>query len=612
MRAPGEIRVLREPAVRWRTLLGLLLLAQVAIGLYGIAQPVTWGHQGYHVAEHGLSARNLLEHGAWMPSHHAGPGSPSPDSVTYHHPFLLHPYVALATMVFGEAPWVSRAVQLCFGLLALLGLWTLVARVRDRPSAALASLAFVVTPLNVAFLNLPDHQLIAIAYVLWSCVGLVAWLESAKTSALFLWLGFGLLAGFTDWPWYPVALLLFLQLAWQTLRGEHAGWHEAITARRMRWALVAFALVVLVPFLSHMGAAYSSTRWDDLMVAYAERGASSPAGHFLSNTGWRLYAMHSFPLVIVTWWWLWTTMRSRAGDLGSQIFLALFWGQTFWLFLMPNEFLVHEYRSYWYVGTAAFACGDLGVRWYRHLRQDATRPRLQRYALSIVLVSLVGWSVAHLRHNLVTSRRMAGSVSFQGYEPQHEFMTAARVVHAMTRRDRDVVLIGGGLGPRKEAEYLLDRRVQVIWSPDEAHAAIAQGASVVVIDGVEGLREHPGWRPLFWRARSLRIGSCVILDLRGGAKPAIDAVDLVLGPDFDSLNAWLHAPLTGPLQLSEASTDSALWLTRQLASPDNLVDSARVRGDVTEGLPEGVRALLSKGLNSEEGAPRSGLHRRSL
>ena len=58
------------------------MLAHVAIGLYGIAQPIAWGHQGYHVAEHGLSARNLLRHGEWVPSHHHGPGEPNPTKTT--------------------------------------------------------------------------------------------------------------------------------------------------------------------------------------------------------------------------------------------------------------------------------------------------------------------------------------------------------------------------------------------------------------------------------------------------------------------------------------------------------------------------------------------------
>jgi hypothetical protein len=309
----------------------------------------------------------------------------------------------------------------------------------------------------------------------------------------------------------------------------------------------------------------------------------------LSNTAWRLYALHTPPLVLVTWWWVYRVLRDRRGDLGSLVVLSFFVGQTVWLLAMQVEFLVHEYRSYWYVVPTAFASGELGVRWIRALRSHPTNDRLRRYALAIVLFCILGWGVGHLKHNLVTSRRMSGSISFQGYDPQHEFMAAAHVVRAMTDMQQDRVLIGGGLSPRKEVEYLLDRRIQVIWSPDEVSAALARGESVVVIDAVTGVRQHPGWRALFSRAQTLRIGTIAVLDLRGGGPPMIDAVDLVLGEDYGPVESWLHAPLTGPLKLVEGPTRSATWFARQMGAPDELVDSARRRGELVDWIPERFR-----------------------
>jgi hypothetical protein len=572
----------------------LLLLLQFPLGLYGIAQPVSWGHQGFHVAEHGLAARNLERHGAWMPSHHVGPGEVAPDSISYHHPFLLHPYIAAANQIVGEAPWTARAVQLFFSMLTLVGLWGLTCRLRDESTAALACATFLLTPLHLAFSNLPDHQLIGIAYVVWSCVGLVDWLRTARWTSQALWLSAALLAGLTDWPWYPIALCLFVSLVWRTWRGGDATWHPLMTRRRVMTGLALFALVVWVPFIAHFGAAMTSSRWADLMLAYADRGASSPAGHFFSNTAWRLYAMHTPPLVLVTWWWVIRVLRDRRADLGSLIVMSVFVGQTIWLFSMQVEFLVHEYRSYWYVIPVAFASGDLGLRWMRHLRSHPTRRRLRHYAPAIVGVVLLGWAVGHLKHNLVTSRRMSGSISFQGYDPQHEFMVAAHVVRGMTDITDDHVLIGGGLGPRKEIEYILDRRIQVIWSPEEVSAALARGESVVVIDEVPGLRRNSGWQSLFSSARTLRIGDIAILDLRGAGPPVIDAVDLVLGEDYGLLDSWLYAPLTGPLRLSERrSTRSAVWLARQMEAPDALVDSARRRGELADLIPDGFRAPSS-------------------
>jgi hypothetical protein len=586
----------------WHRLFAALLLLQVGLGLYGIAQPVAWGHQGFHVAEHGLSARNLARHGSWMPSHHVGPGGVVPDSISYHHPLLLHPYIAAATQVVGERPWTARGVQLLFSVLALAGLWGLTRRLRDEPTAALACATFLLTPLHLAFSNLPDHQLIGIAYVLWSCVGLVDWLRTNRWASLGLWLGAALLAGLTDWPWYPIALCLLLGLLWRTWRGGGEGWHPQMTSRRVLHGLALFSVVVLVPFIAHFAAAMSSPRWDDLMQAYAARGASGPVGHFLSHTAWRLYAMHTPPLVLVTWLWVYQVLRHRRSDLGSLVVMSVFVGQTVWLLAMQNEFLVHEYRSYWYMIPVAFASGDVGVRWFRALRRHPKSSRTRRYAPVIVLVALLGWSVGHLRHNLVTSRRMSGSISFQGYEPQHELMTAAHVVRAMTSLDRDLVLVGGGLQPRREVQYLLDRRMETIWSPDEVSAALARGESVVVIDGVSGLKQHAGWRPLFSSARTLRIGSIAVLDLRSTGPPAVDALDVVLGQDYGPLDSWLYAPLTGPLRLTEGSTRSAMWLARQMDAPDELIDSARRRGELAELIPEAFRGPSSKAPPSPRGS----------
>ena len=199
--------------------------------------------------------------------------------------------------------------------------------------------------------------------------------------------------------------------------------------RRFVVAAVLYSVVILTPFVAHFVSAALSDRWADLMEAYEGRSAGSGVGHFVSNTLWRLYALHSPPLVIVTFLWLWRVARRRLSDAGTLVMLALFLGQSIWLAVMRTEFLVHEYRSYWYVAPAAFASADVGMRWMRSLRQSASSARVRRQAPAIVLVALLGWGVWHVRHNLVTSRRMAGAVSYQQYQPRHELMTAARLVH---------------------------------------------------------------------------------------------------------------------------------------------------------------------------------------
>ena len=82
-----------------------------------------------------------------------------------------------------------------------------------------------------------------------------------------------------------------------------------LTSRRVFIGLAAFALVVLVPFTAHRSCVHKHTL-EDLMLAHTERTASSPAGHFLSTTGWRLYDALA-PLGASMRIWLWRTFKAR-------------------------------------------------------------------------------------------------------------------------------------------------------------------------------------------------------------------------------------------------------------------------------------------------------------
>ena len=56
-------------------------------------------------------------------------------ALSYHHPFLLHPYVTAVQAALGEEPWTSRAIPLAFSLAAILALAQLKSDRSDKAGA---------------------------------------------------------------------------------------------------------------------------------------------------------------------------------------------------------------------------------------------------------------------------------------------------------------------------------------------------------------------------------------------------------------------------------------------------------------------------------------------
>ena len=156
----------------------VLLLVQLLIGLYGIDQTPQFGHQGYHVAEHGLGARNLNRWGTLTHTTHHGPGKPPEASLNFHHLTMLQVPVWITQSAFGDqSAWPVRVVGLFFSLAAALGIWLFARKARGPAVAVVVAAAFVFNPLHVAFGNLPDIQMVSIAWLSWAGVALLALFE---------------------------------------------------------------------------------------------------------------------------------------------------------------------------------------------------------------------------------------------------------------------------------------------------------------------------------------------------------------------------------------------------------------------------------------------------
>jgi hypothetical protein len=542
-----------------RAILALALLLQVVIGLYGIAQPLSWGHQGFHVAEHGLAARNLARHGTWIPTRHSDPTPPPDSALSYHHPFLLHPYVTTVQAALGEEPWTSRAIPLAFSLAAILALFAFTRRVRGPTHAAIAALAFAATPLNLVFSHLPDHQIIAVAYLFISLCGLHALLTTASLRGTRVWLIFALLTGLTDWPWYPTAFLLFIALALATLRG-----HLGPDKRRLAGLLAIFAAIVLFSFAQHFAGVWLHDGLADLRTAFVHRGSANDLTEFLSVASRRVRELHTWPLFAVLVLWVpfaaYRALTLRRFDLGTTAILAITLGQTLHLARFPTEFMVHEYRSYWYVAPAAFALADITVALGRFAATRLAHPRLApATALALAALALIPSAVS-ARQLLPTAAARAGSIYHPNYKPHRDLLYAARLVNQLTAQPSTTVALGGGLPVRTEFLWLLDRQTLTFWHASDVLAAELPDRQVWMIESTAALERNPDWRPLLARSRTLILGPYAIVELlpRGALQPAtVESAALIEPPAYGAVDRWLHAPARGPTLIQPTTTRAA-------------------------------------------------------
>ncbi|MEZ4264978.1 MAG: glycosyltransferase family 39 protein [Myxococcota bacterium] len=539
-----------------RAILALALLIQIAVGLYGINQPVVWGHQGFHVAEHGLAARNLIRHGTWIPTRHSDPTPPPDSSLSYHHPFLLHPYLAATQSALGEAPWTARVIPLIFSLAAILGLFAFTRRVRGPTTAALAAITFALTPLNLVFAHLLDHQIIALAFVMASLCGLHAMLTRASVAGARVWLVFALLTGLTDWPWYPTAFLLFIGLALATLRG-----HLGPDRRRLAAFLAVFAAIVLFSFSQHFVGVWLHDGFGDLRHAFGNRGTADDPAEFLRVAIIRMRQLHTWPLVAALGVWvllaLWRTFIQRRFDLGTLAILSITFGQTIHLARFPTEFMVHEYRSYWYVLPAAFALADLAVTASTFAATRIRRPQLAAAIALVITAASLGPAIAYDRALIPKSRERAGSFLHPNYDARRDVLTCARLVNRLTSQADTTVAIGGGIAPRTEFYWLLDRRSVIFWRAGDVLSAERDGSRVWMVESTLALERNPAWQPLLRRSRVLIVGPYAVVELlpRGSlAGPSVESVVVTEPATYGALDRWLHAPARGPSMLTPTIT----------------------------------------------------------
>lgn len=531
-----------------KAILAALLALQVLIGTYGIDQPLRWGHQGFHVAEHGLGARNLRRHGSLGFTTHHDRGAPSAESQSFHHPSMLQVPVALVQVVFGEAPWTARVVGLAFSVFALLGLWAFCRSTRGELHAAIAAAVFVLHPIHVAFTNLPDVEIMGIGWALWAAF---AWSRFVAAPGIGRALPFVVcvaMASLSDWPFYPIALVWLGAEAFAARRGGE-------TRRVTLVALGTASAAVAVVFVQHFVRAWSAGKLDELLTAYEGRTSSAS----LAAIGERLVSHQGAILLALGCVWLVT--RRRPWDLGRRWVLAVLVGQTVYLWRFPNEFMFHEYRGYWYVAPLAIAAADVLA---------GLTAQSRGLALAAALLVL-GWLGASAPAMARLSRARAGSTSMAVYEPRTALFTAARALRALAPRGTAVV-VGPGVQDRLEVFWLLDRPARRITSGAEIPGPC------FVLEKAVVLGRYAAWRSRVRGAAILLLEDWAIVDLRGVRPPSVEHARLGAGRRYGPLLRWLRAPEEAAVGIRAGEPERAAALAEAIGADEAVIRAAR-RGD---------------------------------
>lgn len=553
------------------------MLAQIAIGLYGINAPVVWGHYGFHVAEHGLGARNLSRHGTWTHSIHWQPTPPPNSMLNFSHVSMLQPFVAVVNAVFGEAVWIPRAVALSFVLLLLWGIFTFTRIARGDPWALMASAAFVFNPHNGIFCNLADMQVVSMAGTLWVGVGMLQlFRDGPRWTNIALLAGATLLASYFDWPWYPVALFMFAA-AFAKLRPYTPLWgkwsKEQIWLARV--ALFGCCLIILAVFVQHFWRASATGNLKTLSSTYGSRSSKVDDLKFLLDVLTRMFKYHTVTLITLGVAWVAIVVHRRRFDLATLLMLGIFAGQTVYMYIFKRGFLFHEYRGYWFSPVLAFAAADLLIGASHWLRHRFVGRWSQLAATWCIPLAMVGLLLHHGQREITRAKKVAGCLNFsvRGYNPQASAMVAATVVGAL-EHSQSRIFVDAALGPRIEIWYLIDGDAHQVGNHLSAQRRRQRNEPYLAIVAGGNLR-RAGWRQLARDAQVMLIGGVAVLAWRPGIAPSVEHVRVAYTPAFGFVGRWLHAPNPGPRVLVRGDAGVAQRMARTFGSPQSVLDAIR-------------------------------------
>ncbi|MGB5809238.1 MAG: glycosyltransferase family 39 protein [Polyangiales bacterium] len=275
----------------------LVLGAQVFLGLWGVADQWTRGHNGWNGAAYQNGARNTLRWGTLFPLQYGTDNVPPKEEALYTHaPLGLHLHLVAATRLLGDHEATVRGVAAFWSIAVVCALFFVVRRFWGDSEAVLAAAIYVALPINAIYMNMANHSA---GFLFWGLVALALYVSSDddrgwRRGTFAAFLGAIAMGAAWDWPAYYVAFAIAVHWALREWREQH----------QFSWRLVAFCVWVASLFLVHLALVYESTgSLDELTSTFNARRA-------LSGTRFRTHLlvvpplMFTWPLLSVAAGWL--------------------------------------------------------------------------------------------------------------------------------------------------------------------------------------------------------------------------------------------------------------------------------------------------------------------
>jgi hypothetical protein len=422
-----------EESKKWRTRIywgavALVFLLFFIGCFHAVANYWQWGHNGFNGAAFSQAARNSLRFDLLPQTpYYAGLSEPGPGHWYTDHPIMLHLHLIAFQGIFGYSECVNRLVPALYSFLALVILFLLVLRLAGKAAALISACIYAVTPLNLIFANMINHEQGAIFWCLLFLYAYVRWHQSGMWRHTALALVSISFAAQFDWPAYYLAFFVALHALATGVR-RHPGWLR--WRKEYTWTAV-FSAVVLINFFGFF-------LWIQLVRGGLE--------HMWSSFFWRSESQGGYLEVLL----------ERALDLRGVILIGLLGA---WLLvavdrlvrrkatmidLVPGLFLITQLihsvvfqqagriHSYWtyYLGPAFAVGGALALiqAW------KGLRPALRPFALATAIGLLIfqaGFACQQLRWGFRTGH----GAYVQDYHDQHAEMMWARELNRLFGRD---------------------------------------------------------------------------------------------------------------------------------------------------------------------------------
>ena len=144
----------------------VLLSCQVFLGLWGVADQWTRGHNGWNGAAYHNGARNTLRWGEVFPLQYDTANVPPKKERLYTHaPLGLHLHNVVSVRVFGDRELSIRLVAAFMSIAALCMLFAVVQRLWSDAHGLLAAAVYVALPINAIYTNMANHSA---GFIFWS------------------------------------------------------------------------------------------------------------------------------------------------------------------------------------------------------------------------------------------------------------------------------------------------------------------------------------------------------------------------------------------------------------------------------------------------------------